>query len=280
MKDLLIVGNGFLGGILHKNAIQLGLDSNISDYKKSGIDVRNISSIEEILKQEEPKVVINCSAISNVDAIEKDATNAIAVNANGAKNLATICNKLNLKLIYISTDSVFDGKQKMYSEEDITNPINEYAKSKKLGEDFVKKSLNEHVIVRTNFYGKDSKKKNLFEWVINQLKNQDKIIGFEDVFFNPLEVNNLSKLIIELSQTNFLGTLHLANNEIFSKYQFCKTIAECLGFGTNIIQKGSINEVNLNALRPLNTTLSNKLSTKILKTKLITLKEYLNEYET
>ena len=207
MKDLPIVGNDFLGGILHKNAIQLGLDSNISDYKKSGIDVRNISSIEEILKQEEPKVVINCSAISNVDAIEKDATNAIAVNANGAKNLATICNKLNLKLIYISTDSVFDGNKGMYSEDDKANPINIYGQSKFLGEKLVSENCDNYVIVRTNFYGYEKNGNFLFNWILKNLRSNQEIVGFDDILFTPLEVRNLSQQLHELISKDFVGIL-------------------------------------------------------------------------
>ena len=81
-------------------------------------------------------------------------------------------------------------------------------------------------------------------------------------------------------ETNFIGTIHLSNNETLSKYEFCKIVAKFFEYSDNKIKRGSIKDVNLKARRPLNTTLSNKLSTKILNTKLITLKEYLNEYET
>tara|TARA_B110000467_G_C18285529_1_gene461341 strand:+ start:568 stop:1410 length:843 start_codon:yes stop_codon:yes gene_type:complete len=280
MIDLLIIGNGFLGNNLQKNAINQGLNSHLTDYRKSGIDIRNISNIEGIINQEKPRIIINCAAISNIDLIENNSDNAFEVNAVGAKNLAIICEKLNLKLVHISTDSVFDGRGKMYTENDIPNPINEYSKSKKMGEDLIKKYLKKHVIVRTNFYGKDPKEKNLYDWVKNQIKNNSKIIGFDDIIFNPLEINNLSKLILELMETDFTGTIHLSNNEILSKYEFCKIITNFFGYSSNKIQLGSIKDVNLKARRPLNTTLSNKLSTRILNTKIITLKEYLNEYET
>ena len=280
MIDLLIIGNGFLGDNLQKNAINQGLKSHISDYKKSGADVTNISSIEKVIEEEKPRIVINCSAISNIDIIENNPKKAFEVNATGVKNIAIICKKFNLKLIHISTDSVFDGTKKMYTEKDIPNPINEYSKSKKMGEELIRKYLKKHVIIRTNFYGKNPKEKNLYDWVKNQIKNNSEIIGFDDIIFNPLEINNLSKLILELMETNFTGTIHLANNEILTKYQFCKIIAEFFGYSDSKIKQGSIKDVKLNARRPLNTTLSNKLSTKILNTKLITLKEYLNKYET
>ena len=146
MIDLLIIGNGFLGNNLQKNAINQGLNSHLTDYRKSGIDIRNISNIEGIINQEKPRIIINCAAISNIDLIENNSDNAFEVNAVGAKNLAIICEKLNLKLVHISTDSVFDGRGKMYTENDLPNPINEYSKSKKMGEDLIKKYLKKFKI--------------------------------------------------------------------------------------------------------------------------------------
>ena len=275
----LIIGNGFLGNVLHKTTIRLGINSSITDYKNNGIDIRNISSIEKGIKNIEPNFVINCAAASDVDDLEKNPIRAIDINTKGAQNLALICKEYNIKLIHISTDSVFDGKKGMYLEKDLPNPINEYSKSKKLGEDLIKETLQNSIIIRTNFYGKNQFGKGLFEWIIQKLQNNSEIKGFSDVIFNPLEVNNLSEMILELSQLNYNGIIHLAGSEIFSKYEFAIKIAKNLGYSEKLIKESSIKEANLSAKRPLNTTLSNKMSTKILNTKIIKLEEYLNEFK-
>ena len=279
MSKLLIVGNGFLGNAIYEETKKQKLESKVSDYHENGIDVTKINTIERVFEREKPEIVINCSAISNVDEIESNSENALNVNSYGSKNLAISCKKYHSKLIHISTDSVFDGKRGMYTENDITNPINEYSKSKKLAENWIIESLENHIIVRTNFYGKNKKGEKLFDWIIQNLERKSKIIGFSDIIFNPLEINNLSKMILELSRVDFNGTIHLSNNEVFSKFDFCKKIANVLGFSENLIEKGTINNSKLLAKRPQNTTLSNKLSTKILNTKPILLTDYLNEFK-
>ena len=279
MVKILIVGNGFLGKNLHNIAIKNKISIEISDYKKNGIDVTNISSIDKFFEIHCPEIVVNCSVISQVDECEKNPKHALNVNAYGAENVAKACKKYNTKLIHISTDSVFNGKKGMYTESDKLEPKNEYARTKKIGEELVRKTLDNHIIIRTNFYGKNENGNNLFDWILNSLENNEKITGFSDVIFNPLEINNLCSMIIELISSKFLGTIHLTSNEIFSKFEFCKKIAFYLEYPEELVKKGISTNANLIAKRPLNTTLSNKLSKTILKTKQITLQTFLEEFK-
>ena len=279
MVKILIVGNGFLGKNLHNIAIKNKISIEISDYKKNGIDVTNISSIDKFFEIHCPEIVVNCSAISQVDECEKNPKHALNVNAYGAENVAKVCKKYNTKLIHISTDSVFNGKKGMYTESDKLEPKNEYARTKKIGEELVRKTLDNHIIIRTNFYGKNENGNNLFDWILNSLENNEKITGFSDIIFNPLEINNLCSMIIELISSKFLGTIHLTSDEIFSKFEFCKKIAFYLEYPEELVKEGISTNTNLIAKRPLNTTLSNKLSKTILKTKQITLQTFLEEFK-
>ena len=255
MVKILIVGNGFLGKNLHNVAIKNKISIEISDYKKNGIDVTNIASIDKFFEIHCPEIVVNCSVISQVDECEKNPKHALNVNAYGAENVAKVCKKYNTKLIHISTDSVFNGKKGMYTESDKLEPKNEYARTKKIGEELVRKTLDNHIIIRTNFYGKNENGNNLFDWILNSLENNEKITGFSDVIFNPLEINNLCSMIIELISSKFLGTIHLTSNEIFSKFEFCKKIAFYLEYPEELVKKGISTNANLIAKRPLNTTL-------------------------
>lgn len=276
MKKILVIGNGFLG-----KSIEIFKSENldISCISKNNsnvtVDIRNVESLEKTIIKINPQVIINCAALTNIDEIEKNSEEAYEVNAYGAKNIACIASKYNIRLIHISTDSVFDGKKGMYTEKDVPIPINEYAKSKKLGEELVMNNLKNCVIVRTNFYGLNNEKKFLFNWIINNLQNDKKISGFKNIIFSPLEITNLAKMLLELSENNFQGIIHLSSNEPISKFNFIKKIAKILGFNEKNVTEGNIDEMDFAAKRPLDTSLSNSLAKTVLNTKIINLDEWL-----
>ena len=136
-----------------------------------------------------------------------------------------------------------------------------------LGEDFVKNILDDYIIIRTNFYGFHSEENFLFNWVLKNLKNKQPIIGFSDVMFNPLEIRNLINMIYELMNKDFMGIIHLASNEVISKYEFGLKIANIFNLDPQLVIKDSIKNFESTAKRPMNTSLSNNKSKKILKTK-------------
>lgn len=276
MKKLLVIGKGFLGTTI-SNVAKINEFEVFEASQKSGIiiDIRKSSSIEEVVKKINPDMIINCAAITDVDRIENESKNAYDVNAYGAQNISKISKKYSNRLIHISTDSVFDGTKGRYKENDTPNPINQYSKSKLEGEKLI---LNDHpdaVIVRTNFYGYNNKNNFLFNWILKKIRNNESINAFEDIVFNPLEINNLSELLLELSLNEFKGILHLTGNEIFSKYEFVKKIVHILDYDEKLVIKGNSECMNFIAKRPKNTSLDNSLARKILKTQFRTFEEWL-----
>ena len=272
-EKILIIGLGFLGNAIFRQAARFNMES--FGTHRLDFDICNIESIKKKIDEIKPDYIINCSALTNLDQIESNPATAYAVNAYGAKNLAIVSLKKKIKFIHISTDSVFDGKKGSYKEEDLPNPINEYSKSKKMGEDLIKEISEKHVIVRTNFYGNNQDGKFLFNWIVKNLQQKIPITGFHDVIFNPLEIENLSSMIIELFHSDFLGTIHLSSNYSMSKFEFATTIAKKLNYDTSLVKKGSIKKANFIAHRPLNTSLSNSLAKKILKTLPLSLEDWL-----
>ena len=275
MHRILVIGNGFLGSHVYEILKSNGIKSFVTHFQSKSnksifLNILDKKSIIDCFEDIKPTVVINCAAITDLDNIEKNSHEAFLVNAEAVKNIAKTTNKINARFIQISTDSVFDGISGMYTETDSPNPINEYGKSKLLGEQYAQKYCKNHIVIRTNFYGYSKDKKNLFSWILSSLKNNKTIIGFDDVVFNPLEISNLSKMIMEISLTNHIGLFHFSSDESFSKYQFALRICKYLGKNNDLIKKGSIKDINLVAKRPLNTTLSNKKSKKILKTSITT----------
>ena len=212
MKKLLIIGKGFLGNSLSKLAIKKFDVFEASLKHGLFVDIQKIQSIEKLIKKHDPDIIINCAAITNIEKTENDTQKLFLVNAQGPGNIAKIAKKYSKKFIHISTDSVFDGNKKKYNELDLPNPLNEYSKSKFQGEQLVLENNSNSIIVRTNFYGYDENGKFLFNWIINQLNNKKSIIGFEDIIFNPLEINNLSELLLELCLIEFTGIIHLAGD--------------------------------------------------------------------
>lgn len=277
MKKLLIIGKGFLGNSLSKLAIKKFDVFEASLKHGLFVDIQKIQSIEKLIKKHDPDIIINCAAITNIEKTENDTQKLFLVNAQGPGNIAKIAKKYSKKFIHISTDSVFDGNKKKYNELDLPNPLNEYSKSKFQGEQLVLENNSNSIIVRTNFYGYDENGKFLFNWIINQLNNKKSIIGFEDIIFNPLEINNLSELLLELCLIEFKGIIHLAGDEIFSKFDFIEKIALSLNLDRKLVIRGNSDQIKLIAKRPKNTTLDNSISKKILSTKIKKLNEILSE---
>jgi len=278
---ILIIGKGFLGSTIFSTCQNAEIHVLGTHYNKSTpiVDITNINSIEKVANKFRPDLIINCAALTNLDQIESNPERAYAINAHGAKNIASVSKQNKIKMIHISTDSVFDGIKGMYHEDDIPNPINEYAKSKKMGEDFVKETLDKYIIIRTNFYGYNFEGKFLFNWILKKLKEKQQITGFSDIIFNPLEIGNLSDMIKELAHKNFNGILHLSSNENFSKHEFIIEITKMLNLDIELITKGSIKNANFTAKRPLNTSLSNQLAKKILKIQPLSLKNWLKNFD-
>jgi dTDP-4-dehydrorhamnose reductase len=279
MKKTLVIGNGFLGGHVitefqNKGFETIGTHFNSNNHKNLKIDVRNLKSLNKLISEIKPDIIVNCAANVQPDYLEENSDVAFSINAQGAKNVAIIASKEKIRLIHISTDSVFDGKIGTYQENDIPNPINVYGRSKLLGEQLVKENSENYVIVRTNFYGFNKNGNFLFNWMLNNLKKKISFIGFSDIIFNPLEITNLSDMIVEISNDEYNGTLHLSSDKSINKYDFALKIATTFGLDQEYVQKGLIGDVDgLIAKRPKNTTLSNKKMKKLLNTRIISVDE-------
>ena len=278
-EKLLVIGAGFLGNTIFQLATKTGLTVSCTNKTRGLIhlDIREIHMIEKVINSVKPDSIINCAALTNIDEIEREPKTAYDVNSIGAGNIAKIAKKNKIKFVHISTDGVFDGNERLYLESDKTNPINEYAKSKKLGEDLVLETYDDSILVRTNFYGHNNENKFLFNWILNNLKQNQKFTAFSDVIFNPLEICNLSLMILDIMKTDFRGIVNIAGDEILSKYQFAYKIAKTLNFDTNLVESGSIKNSSLIANRPLNTSLSNKLAKSLITTEIIPLEKWLKE---
>ena len=170
------------------------------------------------------------------------------------------------RLIYISTDSVFNGeKSGSYNELDTTNPLNVYAKTKLQGEEIVQ-SLKNGLILRTNIIGWTNQGKNsFFEWLLTSLLEEKPIDLFHDVYFSPLTVHDFSLIIDNILLNPILGLYHCASSDDISKYDFGIKVSEIFQLSSSNIKKASVDIMNFRAARPKNMALDvSKLSLDLL----------------
>ena len=280
MKNKIILfGYGFLGKNINSELEKKGLciiKTKLEEMKGViQLDISNQKKISDLIDKEKPNIVINCIGRTDIDFLEKNPEQARVINSVGPEIIAKKCEEHNSRLIHISTDSIFDGEKGMYDENDLPNPKNIYAKTKLEGERKVIKECSNLVIVRTNFYGIDNSQKYLFNNILEKLKKKENIIGFDDVHFTPLSVENLSQQITDVAFSNYNGVIHLGSDDKISKYEFCKIMAQKLGFRENYVKPGSIDNLSFIAERPKNTSLNNKLSKSIVKHKSIGFEDWL-----
>ena len=227
---------------------------------KNQLDIQKFDQIISVVLNKKIQIIINCAAYTNVENSEIEFTKAFGVNSNGVKNLVNVCEKLKLKLIHISTDYVFDGnKNGEYQENNITNPISIYAKSKFEGENNVIRSNSETLVLRTSWlfspYGK-----NFVKTIIKRSKHNGEIKVVNDQFGKPTYAMDLAQVIIALifNKNSFKNKVyHFANSGKTSWYNFAKKIISYKKIECKLIPVSS-SFFNYKAIRPRNSSLSTK----------------------
>lgn len=235
--------------------------------KKNKINLLNYKKIQQFCNANKVSIIINCTGYTNLEKCEKYKENAIRVNYKIVKNITNVCLKNNIKLIHISTDHLFDGKKKIYTEKSKMKPVNMYAKTKIMAENYIKKKLKNFLILRTNFFLNSKGKNTFLDFIIKKLKKKNKIYCWDDIFFSPLHVLNLIKLSNFLILKKKVGIFNVSCNQSLSKYDFAVKIAKHLKFDTNLIQKKPFKKDIVN--RSQNMTLCNKKLKKLLSKKQI-----------
>ncbi len=229
-------------------------------------DLSDPSCVDLVLDGVRPAWVINCAALADLEACERDPDNARRLNVDLPAQLAKSCGARNILFVHISTDAVFDGgKDGFYVEEDAPNPLGVYAQTKLEGE-YAALSQNPRAIVaRVNFYGWSlSGKRSLAEFFFNNLMNHKSMTGFTDVMFCPMLVNDTARTLVKMLEKNLSGLYNLVGPQAMSKYQFGVEIARKFTLNEGEISPKSILSSSLTARRSLNLWLStHKLSTAL-----------------
>ena len=222
MKRVLVTGASGQLGLSIQNIHKKYTDLDFVLMNSKELDITNLKKAQEIFGSNRINFCINCAAYTNVEQAEK----AFAINGEGVKNIALACKANNVVLIHISTDYVFDGKKKApYTTQDKPNTINEYGKSKLLGEQYIQQILKKHYIVRTSWLCSEFGK-NFYKAILEKAKKGEEIYVTDQEIGCPTNANNLARYILEvmvLGNKDY-GIYHFTDGEVITWYMFAEKI--------------------------------------------------------
>lgn len=263
MKRLLVTG---ASGLLGSNLVRLAADR----YEVTGVmtgrharlvpgkvscaillaDLTGPDQAERVIKSTLPEMVIHCAAMTDVDRCEAIPEEAECMNSLLPGWLAKAAANCSARFLHISTDSVFDGEQGEYTEEDQPRPTNVYARTKLEGEQNVFAACPEALVARVNFYGWSWQgKRSLAEWFTNHLSAGKRVPGFTDLHFCPLLANDLVEILLKMLEQNLSGLYHVVSPESQSKYDFGRMLAREFGFDEGLVTPASYLTAGLKAQR-------------------------------
>lgn len=230
---ILVTGsNGQLGHDVIK--LLENSEHRVYGYDRKLMDITDEKAVFREVTKIKPDVIVHCAAYTNVDGAEKDQDGAYAVNTLGTKYLAMAAKEVDAKMVYVSTDYVFDGEAKEpYEVDSPTNPIGVYGKTKLGGEKAVKEILDKYYIVRTAWvFGKNGK--NFVKTMLRLGKERGEIGVVADQYGSPTYTIDLAKFIIELIQTDKYGLYHATNSGTCSWYEFAVEIFKQAGLNVKV----------------------------------------------
>ena len=240
-----------VAGLYHRHPVQ------IAGAVLHAVDLTDDTAVNRVFEELKPTVVIHCAAVTNVDWCEEHPEAARAVNVLGTATIAKISARMNARLLYVSTDAVFDGIRGQYSETDQATPVNIYARTKLQGEEETLRYCPAATIARVNMYGWNvQNKESLAEWILGRLMGGNPVPGFTDVSFCPIFANDLAAILLEMSNRNLPGLYHVVGAEPVSKYEFARQVALTFGFDLEQVVATRVADAKLKAPRPNNTTLN------------------------
>jgi dTDP-4-dehydrorhamnose reductase len=251
MKQILVVG---AKGMLGRDLMEV-LRSSLPRDEVVGWDIEEI----DIRKEEEtltkieklrPEIVVHIAAYTDVDGCESNREKAFSVNGEGTKHVALAASKCGAKMVYLSTDYVFDGeKREPYLESDSPRPLNVYGHSKLKGEEYVQTLMKDFLIIRTQWlYGLFGK--NFVSSILQQAREKSALSIVDDQTGSPTYAVDLAKAISGLIQFDARGIFHVANSGLCTWYTFGQTILEFSGVNRVKVIPISSRELGRPAIRP------------------------------
>jgi len=251
LKRVLVIGaKGMLGSDL-MTVLHAGLPNDeVVGWDIGEIDIQKEEETVTKIEKLRPSVVVHLAAYTDVDGCELDEERAFAINAEGTKHVALAVSRCQAKMVYLSTDYVFDGnKREPYLESDSPHPLNVYGRSKLQGEQYVQAWAKKTLIIRAQWlYGRYGK--NFVTSILRQA-NEKKVLSIvDDQIGSPTYTVDLAKAISVLIQFDARGIFHVANSDLCTWYAFGQTVLKLSGMDKVRVIPISSKELGRPALRP------------------------------
>jgi len=260
--------------LLHENKREI----KTKKFLKLQFDASSRKSIERAFKKNHPSIIINSAGITDIEKCNQNPDLANSINAKIAENLADVSKNLGIKFVQISTDHLFDGKQKFCTEETPPNPLNHYGSSKALAEELVSKSNPDALIIRCNFFGWGPNYRISFsDFIYNNLIAKKEIKLATDYYYTPLSTSVLIDTIYELIIKNANGIFNVVGTDRLSKYDFGNNLSRVFKLNRKLIRPVKWRDLKITTIRPNDLSLSDDKINNFLGKRLGDINHNLNE---
>ena len=236
-----------------------GIDKNINYNKYYSLDITNKEAVDKIIEETRPDVIIHCAAWTAVDLAEEETNKpkVYAINVEGTRNIAEACKKIDAKMLYLSTDYVFNGEgnSPWKTDDKDYSPLNYYGKTKLEGEIAVSSILDKYFIVRIAWvFGLNGN--NFIKTMIKVGKTHNEVRVVNDQIGTPTYTFDLARLLVDMIETDKYGYYHVTNEGSYiSWYDFTKEIYKQYGLDTKVIPVSTLEYGLSKAKRPYNSRL-------------------------
>lgn len=275
VNELIKKGHTVVGSDISEKYNGISDNSPVTTNTYKGLDITDKEKVFEVLSNIKPDAIIHCAAWTAVDLAEDDDKKAkvFNINVNGSKYIAKCAKQINAKMLYLSTDYVFNGKGERPWEPDDKDfqPLNYYGETKLLGEKAIVNTLEKYFIVRIAWvFGLNGN--NFIKTMINVGKSHDEVRVVNDQIGTPTYTYDLARLLVDMIETDKYGYYHATNEGGYiSWYDFTKEIYKQYGLDTKVIPVTSEEYGLSKAKRPFNSRLN---KTKLIKNGFTPLPDY------
>ncbi len=247
------------------------------------VDITDKQSVKDFLADYKPNIILHCASLTNIDYCETNKDETRRVNIEGTQNIASACRDQDVKLVYISTESVYEGKKGNHIEDDLIAPRNYYGQTKYEAEASIKNHKN-YIIVRTNIFGWNVQNKHsLAEWILDNLQKGRSVEGFNDAVFTSIYTLEFSRILDKMLEKDLTGIFNLACRRPLSKYDFAVLIAKAFGKDISLIKPITIDAYPFFAKRGKNLSLNTEKLSKALGQEMPSIEEcvdfFLKDYQ-
>ena len=243
-KLLIFGGSGFVGGNLVMTACKRNWEVSIADNRPIPqaewwlVNILDREMVDKVIEDVKPTAVVNVAAVADIDQAEREQELADKVNVEGARYIAESCAKRGIRLVFFSSDAVFDGQGGLYDEEDIPNPINYYGRTKAEAEKAVLQACPSAAIIRISLVlgFPVTSGNSFFANLESKLREGREIFCPTDEVRTPVDVTTLSECVLELCENDFSGLIHIGATDSLNRYELTRKITRRMGFDETMIK--------------------------------------------